>query len=328
MKSIKLILFFTIVFNTGLLFSQSTNFRAQGNYYSAKENFQKKDYKTALTYVEKSKVNLGGTNRELQYLHILCAYNLENYELALKELETYFALEEKKITAVDFDKSVDKLTSDETKALTMLIDPIYEKAEKSKEANKIQNLIDELNSFIQNNWSVAYYKSSSTYKGNDFRTRKHYEEFNRSITYAAPKFSYNSTTGEIIITKSVETIETKKGTTGDGSPFDSYLKSITEYVFTFKVKDLTSVSLTPSYTQNVKGEETNMMIVTISFNTSNHCSIYSKVTEASGLSAYRLGTSWNKTSDEPSNNVTFAIPKSKEIIFEKMKQVLLSIAGK
>ena len=113
-------------------FGQNSNFRAQGNYYSAKTNFEAKNYEEALSYVNKCKTALGGTNYQLQYLHILAAYKLYKYEEAAKELQTYFDIEEKKAKAVYFDKSVDELTSDETKALTMLIDPILESVEQLK----------------------------------------------------------------------------------------------------------------------------------------------------------------------------------------------------
>lgn len=112
--------------------AQNTNVRAQGNYYSAKKNFQSKNYEEAINYVNKSKIALNGTNRELQFLHILAAYNLFKYEEAAKELQTYFDMEEKKIKIVYFDKSVDRLTDDETKELSMLIDPILESADNKK----------------------------------------------------------------------------------------------------------------------------------------------------------------------------------------------------
>ena len=112
--------------------AQNTNVRAQGNYYSAKSNFQNKNYEEALKYVNKSKTALVGTNRELQYLHILAAYNLYKFEEAAKELQTYFDMEEKKVKIVYFDKSVDRLTNDETKELSMLIDPILESVENLK----------------------------------------------------------------------------------------------------------------------------------------------------------------------------------------------------
>lgn len=134
----KLITIICLLVSIISLQAQNTNVRAQGNYYSAKKHFQSKNYEEALNYVNKSKTALVGTNRELQYLHILAAYNLYKYEEAAKELQTYFDMEEKKIKIVFFDKSVDRLTDDETKELSMLIDPILESAEhrKSNPCNK------------------------------------------------------------------------------------------------------------------------------------------------------------------------------------------------
>jgi hypothetical protein len=112
--------------------AQSTNYRAQGNYYSAKTKLKAGAYQEAIDYVNKSKTALGGTNEELQYLHILAAYNLEDFEQAQKELQTFFDIGEKKVKPVYFDKTVDRLTNDETRELTMLMDPIFEKADKKK----------------------------------------------------------------------------------------------------------------------------------------------------------------------------------------------------
>ena len=130
MKHLKIICLLMFVCISGI--AQNSNFRAQGNYYSAKSNFENKDYSKALTYVNKCKTELGGTNDQLQYLHILIAYRLNQYDEAAKELQVFFDISDKKIEAVRFDKSVDELTDDEAKALTMLIDPIMESAAKKK----------------------------------------------------------------------------------------------------------------------------------------------------------------------------------------------------
>ena len=114
------------------LYAQSSNFRAQGNYYSAKSSLENKDYSGAIRYINKSKENLGGTNEQLQYLHILAAYYMGNHEEASKELEKFFAIEDGSLEPVSFDKSVDRLTQDETRSLTILIDPIFEAVERKK----------------------------------------------------------------------------------------------------------------------------------------------------------------------------------------------------
>lgn len=126
---------FALIFLSTICYSsiaQNTNYRAQGNYYSAKTKYKAGAYLEALEYINKSKTALGGTNEELQYLHILAAYNIEDFEQAQKELQTFFDIGEKKVKPVYFDKTVDRLTNDETRELTMLMDPIFEKADKKK----------------------------------------------------------------------------------------------------------------------------------------------------------------------------------------------------
>ena len=112
--------------------AQSVNYRAQGNYYSAKSKYKAGLYYESIDYINKSKTALGGTNEELQYLHILASYRLEDFESAQKELQTFFDIGDKKVNPVYFDKTVDRLTNDETKELTMLMDPIFEAADRKK----------------------------------------------------------------------------------------------------------------------------------------------------------------------------------------------------
>lgn len=131
MIKIYLILICTLIGELTLT-AQSSNFRAAGNYYSAKTNFKTRQYEEALSYILKSKAALGGTNEQLQYLHILTAYRLKKFEEAKKELELFFGIEENKVKPIYFDKSVDRLTEDETKELTILIDPVFEAVEKRK----------------------------------------------------------------------------------------------------------------------------------------------------------------------------------------------------
>lgn len=115
-----------LVLGTSAARAQTINYRAQGHYYSAKAAFQAGRYAEALSYVYRSKEALGGTNAELQYLHILSAYDAGNYDEAQKEMQTFFAISEGKAKPVFFSNSVDRLTDDELKQLTMLIDKIDE----------------------------------------------------------------------------------------------------------------------------------------------------------------------------------------------------------
>lgn len=117
------------------------NYRAQGHYYAAKSALERGNYADALGYVYKAKESLGGINREIQYLHVLSAYNAERYEEAMVEMEKYFQLREGKLEEVHFGYGVDQLTDDEVRSLTMLMNPIYEKVDRKKEdADLAKNL--------------------------------------------------------------------------------------------------------------------------------------------------------------------------------------------
>lgn len=105
-------------------FSQSSNFRAQGKYYSAKERYESGNYSSAIQFVNESKELLSGSNYQLQYLHVLSAYNLGKYKEAQNQMSRYFNLLDGVEERKRFSKGVDELTSDETKELTKLIDEI------------------------------------------------------------------------------------------------------------------------------------------------------------------------------------------------------------
>lgn len=126
-----------IAVSTGT-FSQSINYRAQGHYYSAKDAYHAKNYEEALEYIYKCKSALVGTNREVQYLHVMSAYYSGNYQEAQEEMNIFFQLEERKIERKEFDKSVETLTSDEVKSLTKIINDIDESVEAEKERLVVQ----------------------------------------------------------------------------------------------------------------------------------------------------------------------------------------------
>jgi len=125
-----------IIFTSLLLFlissvshAQNNNFRAQGFYYKAKELKESGSYSTAITYCKKAEEALGGSNLELQYLYILCYYYSSDYSNAQKEMERFFNFKgDQKDQIKKFDKSVDRITDDETKAVTQLMVDIDEKA--------------------------------------------------------------------------------------------------------------------------------------------------------------------------------------------------------
>ena len=116
--------------------SQSSNFRAQGFYYKAKENYVSQSYENALIYVAKSKEALGGTNIKLQYLHIMILVKLEDWMNAYKEMSTFYDMEEGNIKAILFSDEVDELTKDETYELTKIMIDIEEKCLQSPENKK------------------------------------------------------------------------------------------------------------------------------------------------------------------------------------------------
>ena len=105
---------------------QSVAVRAQGHYYSAKEAYLGKRYDRALDYVYKSKEALGGTNQQLQHLHVFAAYTAGRYTEAQREMDTFFKLTEKVVPEVRFSRSVQPLTNDEVTELTKLINKIDE----------------------------------------------------------------------------------------------------------------------------------------------------------------------------------------------------------
>ncbi|MAL97753.1 MAG: hypothetical protein CL583_04795 [Alteromonadaceae bacterium] len=114
----------------------STNFRAQGHYYSAKEALESGQYDKAINYVKQSKEALKGTNQELQYLHIVSAYNAGKFKESQDELHTFFEIVERQRKEVEFDRSVDRLSDDEVRSLTMLINRIDEQVAQQQAKDK------------------------------------------------------------------------------------------------------------------------------------------------------------------------------------------------
>lgn len=150
-----------------LAVSQSSNARAQGKYYSAKEQYENKNYESALEYIYDSKELLGGTNLLLQYLHIVTAYDAEKYVEAQTEMSTYFDLLDRKIDAKSFSRGVEELTRDETTALTKLIDKIDEAVVYQKEQNyKNRSYTGSLKGTTQHGNAYEYFGPISDQQGN------------------------------------------------------------------------------------------------------------------------------------------------------------------
>lgn len=128
--------------------AQSSNFLAQGYYYKAKELFEKNNYKEAIKYINNSKASLQGTNYQLQYLHIQALVKLSDYTSAKIEMEQYFKIIEDNSLAKGFTKYVERLTDDETKALSKIMIDIMEKAtieDKNIPVKKINLLLAKTN---------------------------------------------------------------------------------------------------------------------------------------------------------------------------------------
>jgi len=110
--------------------AQSNNFKAQGFYYKAKELKEAGSYRSAISYCKKAEEALEGSNLELQYLYILCYYYDGDYVNAQKEMARFFDFKGDKNNQIKrFDKSVERITDDETKAITKLMVDIDEKAD-------------------------------------------------------------------------------------------------------------------------------------------------------------------------------------------------------
>lgn len=144
-RSIIAVAFFLTLFH---IYGQSSNYRAQGKYYSALTSLKNKDYSSSITYILQCKEFLGGkSNIEVEYVHILAAWNSHDYISAQREVVRFFDLVEGREKQESFDKTVDRLTPDEIKEITKLLDPINEAVEvtqkketEKKEAQRIATI--------------------------------------------------------------------------------------------------------------------------------------------------------------------------------------------
>lgn len=107
--------------------AQTANYRAQGKYYSALSALNSKEYSKAISYIVQCQSLLSGkSNKEIQYVFILAAWNIGDAKTAQKEIQRFFDFVEGREKEAAFDKSVERLTSDEIKSVTKLIDPVNE----------------------------------------------------------------------------------------------------------------------------------------------------------------------------------------------------------
>ncbi|WP_462248956.1 hypothetical protein [Ekhidna sp.] len=154
----KFLLIILNIFLATLCYSQSSNFRAQGYYYKAKELFESDEFEDAIYYAEKSKTTLGGTNYRLQYLHIRILFAADDPIRAEEELTTYFDLVDEKMEPKGFEKNVERLTADETKALTKMMVDIEEEAQLARSRLAYQKVP----SILQPKTCYGYSNTNST----------------------------------------------------------------------------------------------------------------------------------------------------------------------
>ncbi|MDR6238753.1 hypothetical protein [Aureibacter tunicatorum] len=178
-----------IIINTQ---AQSSKFRAQGYYYKAKELFEDKSYTSSISYIKKSQKELNGSNIQLQYLYIMNLVKQRNWVEAQKQMEIFYKYEERKLQAVKFSNSVDKLTDDETYQLTKVLVDIEENAsyQQSPEyREKLQAEEDKRNKQQMYNEIISIFnKITSTYSAYDVTNYS----MSRRETSISAKESFNS----------------------------------------------------------------------------------------------------------------------------------------
>lgn len=130
--------------------AQSDNIMAQGFYYRAKDLHEAGRHSEALPYISRAKQSLGGTNQQLQYLHIMTLVGSRDFVTANRELERFFSLSDNRESAVRFANIVDRLTEDEQRQLTRVMVEIMEAADRQTYAQREAAALDEiLNSLDQ-----------------------------------------------------------------------------------------------------------------------------------------------------------------------------------
>lgn len=147
-------LVFFLIVSLGMLSlstqAQTNNFRAQGYYYKAKDYYVANSFNEAIEYVIKSKEALGGTNKRLQYLHIMTLVKQSEWVMADEQMKIFYEIVEGTKEARHFSNEVDELTQDETYELTKILVDIeenaaYESSDEGKKAKREQKMKDLFN---------------------------------------------------------------------------------------------------------------------------------------------------------------------------------------
>ena len=116
---------FMIAMLSGTALAQSTNYRAQARYYSAKEAYDRAQYSTAAGLLLQSRQLLSGkSNERLQFLLVVSLYRAGQYTDAQKETARFFDIVEGRETQASYTKDVDHVSQDEVREITMLVDKI------------------------------------------------------------------------------------------------------------------------------------------------------------------------------------------------------------
>lgn len=129
------LLVFAVLFAPITVPAQSSAFRAQGRYYSAKEAYESGRFADAARMCRESRDYLAGrSNLRLQYLMVSALYRSGQFKEAQKEMELFFEIDghdkddaawkEREKLYQEFPQEVDKLTADETREMSKMIDKI------------------------------------------------------------------------------------------------------------------------------------------------------------------------------------------------------------
>ena len=177
-KNVLLTLIICIIY-TFQIYAQSSNFKAQGYYYKAKELFEARSYISSLDYIQKSKDALGGTNKKLQYLHIVILVKQKDWVEADNQMKKFFAIQEGEIQAIYFSKGVDELTDDETYELTKILVDIEENAAYvNSPEGKEEELIKNIHDLLVPNLNYSYSKTCMRPSGSSDKIKYNYKIIN------------------------------------------------------------------------------------------------------------------------------------------------------
>lgn len=125
MKTLTLLLALLFLFAAPAVDAQSANYRAQARYYSAKRAYEGGQYNDAARMLLESRGLLGGkSNERLQYLLVLSLHRAKRFDDAQAEIRRFFDLLENREQRENYTHDVDRMTADEIRQITMLLDEV------------------------------------------------------------------------------------------------------------------------------------------------------------------------------------------------------------